>query len=112
MVLVNCSGWGFQRQSLIGSFNLRAPREERATAAADALDGASDDRPPAPDRRGSGGVIPLTALWFDADAVGRMLSLSGRVVRERIALRPGGIGHPWWNAAEVDAWMRRQRDGA
>ena len=57
-------------------------------------------------------MIPLTARWFDADAVGRMLSLSGRVVRERIALRPGGIGHPWWNAAEVDAWMRRQRDGA
>ena len=33
-------------------------------------------------------TIPLSALWLDADAVGRMLSLSGRVVRERIALRP------------------------
>ena len=97
---------------MIGSFNLRAPREGRATAAADALDGASDDHPPAPDRRGGGGMIPLTARWFDADAVGRMLSLSGRVVRERIALRSGGTGHPRWNAAEVDAWMRRQRDGA
>ena len=65
-------------------------------------------------------ALPLSALWLDADAVGRMLSLSGRVVRERIALRAdfprparvGGTGHPRWNAAEVDAWMRRQREAA
>ena len=32
-------------------------------------------------------TIPLSALWLDAEAVVRMLSLSGRFVRERIALR-------------------------
>lgn len=65
-------------------------------------------------------ALPLSATWLDAESVGAMLSLSARVVRERIALRPdfpkpvriGGVGHPRWNAAEVDAWMRRQREAA
>lgn len=61
--------------------------------------------------------LPLSATWLDAIGVGRMIGATPRQVRERIALRPdfpkaariGGTGHPRWNAAEVDAWMRRQR---
>lgn len=64
--------------------------------------------------------LPLSARWLDAAGVGRMIGVSGRQVRERFALRPdfprasrpGGTGHPRWNAAEVDAWMRRQRVAA
>jgi predicted DNA-binding transcriptional regulator AlpA len=66
--------------------------------------------------------LPLSALWLDAEGVGIMIGCPDRQVRERIALRPdfpkaarirgtGGIGAPRWNAAEVDSWMRRQRDG-
>lgn len=58
--------------------------------------------------------------WLDAAGVGQMIGHTARQVRERIALRPdfprpvriGGTGHPRWNAAEVDAWMRRQRAAA
>jgi predicted DNA-binding transcriptional regulator AlpA len=63
-------------------------------------------------------TIPIEILWLDADGVGRMLGYDAREIRERIACRPdfpkpsriGGTGKPRWNAAEVDAWMRVQRD--
>jgi predicted DNA-binding transcriptional regulator AlpA len=63
-------------------------------------------------------TLPIEAIWLDADAVGTMLGYEGRIIRERIACRPdfpkpsriGGTGRPRWNAAEVDAWMRAQRE--
>jgi predicted DNA-binding transcriptional regulator AlpA len=64
-------------------------------------------------------LLPLNAIWLDADGVGKMLGYEARIIRERIACRPdfpkpvrlgGGRGHPRWNAAEVDAWMRAQRE--
>lgn len=62
--------------------------------------------------------LPLEALWLDADGVGVMIGYEARIVRERIACRPdfpkpsriGGSGRPRWNAAEIDAWMRAQRE--
>jgi predicted DNA-binding transcriptional regulator AlpA len=62
--------------------------------------------------------LPLDAIWLDAEGVGEMLGYEPRLVRERIACRPdfpkpsriGGRGHARWNAAEVDAWMRAQRE--
>ena len=62
--------------------------------------------------------LPLHAIWLDAAGVGRMIGHEARQVRERFAFlpdfprpaRPGGTGHPRWNAAEVDSWMRRQRE--
>ena len=64
--------------------------------------------------------IPLHARWLSAEQVGQMIGHDARQVRERLALRAdfpraarvGGTGHPRWNAAEVDAWMRRQRETA
>lgn len=64
--------------------------------------------------------LPLSAIWLDAAGVGRMIGHTARQVRERIALlpdfptpsRPGGTGHPRWNAAEVARWMERQRAAA
>lgn len=63
-------------------------------------------------------TVPRDILWLDAEGVGAMLSYEPRVIRERIACRPdfprpvriGHIGNPRWNAAEVDAWMRQQRE--
>jgi predicted DNA-binding transcriptional regulator AlpA len=63
-------------------------------------------------------TLPLDATWLDAEAVGMMLGYKTRIVRERIACLPGfpvparinGRGLPRWNAAEVDAWMRAQRE--
>lgn len=62
-------------------------------------------------------TLPLSAIWLDAAGVAAMLSTSDRQVRERIACRPDfpkacrtpGVGIRW-NAAEVDDWMRRQRE--
>ena len=62
-------------------------------------------------------AFPLSARWLSAASVAALLDCEPRQVRERFALRPdfprsvrpGGTGHPRWNAAEVDAWMRRQR---
>lgn len=62
--------------------------------------------------------LPLDAIWLDAEGIGTMLGYDARIIRERIACRPdfprpsrvGGTGHPRWNAAEVDAWMRAQRE--
>ena len=64
--------------------------------------------------------LPLGVQRLDAEGVGQMIGHTARQVRERIALRSdfpkavriGGTGHPRWNAAEVDRWMRRQRDAA
>lgn len=55
--------------------------------------------------------------WLDAKGIGALLSLSPRVVRERIALSPGfptpmrinGVGHPRWREDEVQEWAERQR---
>lgn len=60
------------------------------------------------------------AQWLDAAGVGRMIGHTARQVRERIALMPdfprpfriGGTGHPRWERAEVELWMRRQREAA
>ena len=57
-------------------------------------------------------------LWLDADGIGRMLSLSARHVRERIACQPdfpkplriGGLGHPRWLASEIQEWAIAQRE--
>ena len=65
-------------------------------------------------------AFPLSASWLSAASVAALLDCEPRQVRERFALRPdfprsvrpGGTGHPRWNAAEVDAWMRRQRETA
>ena len=61
--------------------------------------------------------LPLSARWLSAEQVGQMIGHDARQVRERLALRPDfprparpGGGHPRWNASEVDAWMRRQRE--
>jgi predicted DNA-binding transcriptional regulator AlpA len=63
-------------------------------------------------------VVPLNATWLDAEAAGRMIGYDARQFRERIACRPdfpkptriGGVGHPRWNAAEVNDWMHAERD--
>jgi predicted DNA-binding transcriptional regulator AlpA len=62
--------------------------------------------------------LPLSAVWLNAEGVGQMLNYEPRIIRERIACRPdfpkpsriGGTGNPRWNAAEVDEWMRAQRE--
>lgn len=56
-------------------------------------------------------------MWLDAEGVGLILSLSARVVRERIALIPGfpvplrigGAGHPRWRRDEVEEWAEKER---
>ncbi len=63
-------------------------------------------------------TLPLNAIWLDAEGVGQMLGYEPRIIRERIACKPGfpkpsrigGTGNPRWNAAEVDTWMRAQRE--
>jgi predicted DNA-binding transcriptional regulator AlpA len=63
-------------------------------------------------------LIPTQILWLDAEGVGTMLGYEARIIRERIACRPdfpkpsriGGKGNPRWNAAEIDEWMRQQRE--
>ena len=63
-------------------------------------------------------MLPLDAIWLDAEGVGAMIGYDARIVRERIACKPdfpkpsriGGNGRPRWNAAEIDAWMRAQRE--
>jgi predicted DNA-binding transcriptional regulator AlpA len=55
--------------------------------------------------------------WLDAASVGRLLCLSTRVVRERLALRAdwpkplriGGVGHPRWRKDEVLEWAEKER---
>ena len=56
-------------------------------------------------------ALPLSARWLSAASVAALLDCEPRQVRERFALRPdfprsvrpGGTGHPRWNAAEVSS---------
>jgi predicted DNA-binding transcriptional regulator AlpA len=55
--------------------------------------------------------------WLSASAIGELLDMTPRQVRERIALRPdfprplriGGVGHPRWREDEVQEWIERER---
>ena len=59
-------------------------------------------------------------VWLDAAGIGTILSLTPRVVRERVALMPGfpvpmriaGVGHPRWRRDEVLEWAEQQRQRA
>jgi hypothetical protein len=58
--------------------------------------------------------LPLAQRWFDAETVAVMLDVKPRQLRERIVRLPGfpkpaKVGTLRWNAAELDAWMRRQQ---
>jgi predicted DNA-binding transcriptional regulator AlpA len=58
--------------------------------------------------------------WIDAEAIARMLGYEVRVVRERLAKKPGfpvpmrvnGTGHPRWRVDEVERWAESQREAA
>lgn len=60
---------------------------------------------------------PSSTAWLDAAGVGKLLSLSTRVVRERLAarvdfprpLRIDGVGHPRWRRDEVLEWAEKER---
>ena len=62
--------------------------------------------------------LPLSAIWLDSEAIGRMLAYDARVVAEKIASRPdfpkpsriGNKGKPRWRADEVAAWMEQWRE--
>lgn len=58
-------------------------------------------------------------IWIDAAEVGTILGYTERVVREKLAKRPGfpvplrieGKGHPRWRRDEIERWAEIQRAG-
>jgi predicted DNA-binding transcriptional regulator AlpA len=63
-------------------------------------------------------TVPADKLWLDGEQAARQIGYTTRVFMEKISVRPDfpkasridGTGFPRWNAAEIDAWMRAQRD--
>lgn len=58
--------------------------------------------------------------WIDAEQVGKVLGYKTRVVREKLAKKPGfpvpmrvdGEGHPRWRRDEIERWAESQRSEA
>lgn len=63
-------------------------------------------------------IVQADHLWLATEDAARLLGFTLRQFREDVATRPGfpaplrvdGTGHPKWNAGELHAWAKAERD--